>query len=471
MGDSDENEDEKQERKKDRKDTTQQRQSELKGKRKLGGGESSLAARRDELVGAEREQKSVLLPHSFQSASVGMGRGRRARVGAAIDVDVDGSAADGDKQLFEVEAFEEDGQQSATAAMRSIESVANNKAASKPARVLTNGKAADRLQDSRSLQPNGRYHQQQPTTAQQPAGSDDEMDATGDDNPWAQSTDVAGRKALRDDEQKKRRRKRHKSNAPTNSDTADSTVAGSSAVQLDVNSVLLSAGQAGAVDEEQQRLVAAAFAVGEDEEKQFADTKAAAISATVPTIEQFTSTLPGWGNWTGEGLQPRPPTVRQQREQREAQRKLLAAQQLALNSRRDSHLPHVIVSEQSDKRASKYLLQRLPFPYTSVDAYEQSLLQPLGKEWNAVEAHQKAVRPAVTITKGAIIEAVTYHDSEKERRQAERDEEEKRQREKQRDGTAVEGDKIDKAKASGKGRRAGERRGLEAGKRQNRQSK
>ena len=56
--------------------------------------------------------------------------------------------------------------------------------------------------------------------------------------------------------------------------------------------------------------------------------------------------------------------------------------------------------------------------------YEQSLLHPLGKEWNAVKAHQKAIRP-VTSIKGAIIEAITYHDSGKERREAERRDENK----------------------------------------------
>ena len=439
-----------------------QQHSEVKGKRKLGGSESRVAAKRDELMGAESGGKSVLLPHSFQSASVGMGRGKRARGGAAIDVDADGKEVDGNDELFEVEAFEEDGQHPAMLAARTVEPSTIEAVVS---RVPADGKAADKQRrPNKSIHTNGRYHlQQQPSRLQQ-TEREDELDVAGDDNPWAQPTDVAGRKALRDEEQKKRRRKRNKSNTTTDTDTANGTAAVSAAVELDVNSVLLSAGQAGAMDEEQQRLVAAAFAVGEDEEKQFADTKAAAISATMPTVEQFTTTLPGWGNWTGEGLQPRPPTVRQQREQRETQRKLLAAQQLALHSRRDSSLPHVIVSEQSDKRASKYLLQRLPFPYTSVDAYEQSLLQPLGKEWNAVEAHQKAVRPAVTMTKGAIIEAVTYHDSEKERREAERRVEDKQLRERQRDGTVADGSNDKPTKTNGKPRKGGERRGLEAGK-------
>ena len=406
-------------------------QHEVKGKRKLGGAESGLAARRDELLdGAEREEKSVLLPHSFQSASVGMSRGKRARVGATIDVDANGGDVDGNEQLFEVEAFEDDGQQAVTAqtAQRAVFiTPASGPSAENP--------PASKLQQVKiSVRSDGRYRRQQQPAKPQPFENGSEVDATGDDNPWAQRTDVAGRKALREEEQKKRRRKRHKSNTTLDSDTQSGMAAASAAVQLDVTSVLLSAGHTSAVDEEQQRLVAAAFAVGEDEEKQFADTKGAAISAAMPTVEQFTTTLPGWGNWTGEGMQPRPPTARQHREQRETQRKLLAAQQLALNSRRDSALPHVIVSEQSDKRASKYLLQRLPFPYTSVDAYEQSLLQPLGKEWNAVEAHQNAVRPAVTITKGAIIEAVTYHESDKERREVERKDEDKRQRDKQHNG-------------------------------------
>jgi hypothetical protein len=185
------------------------------------------------------------------------------------------------------------------------------------------------------------------------------------------------------------------------------------------------------------------------------------IGDTLPTIDSMSTTLPGWGNWTGDGMRPRPPTQRQQREQREAQRKLLAAQQLALNSRRDSHLPHVVISDKSDKRASKYLLARLPFPYTSVDAYEQSLLQPLGKEWNSVAAHQQAIMPQVVVKQGAIIEAITYHQSAKERKDAESKEEEERQKKRERGGEGKKKNRNEVKKGGGKG---GERRGLEGGK-------
>lgn len=43
---------------------------------------------------------------------------------------------------------------------------------------------------------------------------------------------------------------------------------------------------------------------------------------------------------------------------------------------------HVIISEKKDKRASKYMLKDLPFPYTSAAQHEQKLRTPMGPEWS-----------------------------------------------------------------------------------------
>jgi hypothetical protein len=65
-------------------------------------------------------------------------------------------------------------------------------------------------------------------------------------------------------------------------------------------------------------------------------------------------------------------------------------------SRADFGKAHVIISEKRDKKAAKFLVQDLPYPYTSKAQFERSLENPLGKEWNTRIATQRATLPKVT---------------------------------------------------------------------------
>ena len=63
--------------------------------------------------------------------------------------------------------------------------------------------------------------------------------------------------------------------------------------------------------------------------------------------------------------------------------------------RADAGKAHVIISEKKDKKASKYLVKDLPYPYTSRAQYERSLQTPVGTEWNTRVAFQKGTMPRV----------------------------------------------------------------------------
>jgi hypothetical protein len=65
-------------------------------------------------------------------------------------------------------------------------------------------------------------------------------------------------------------------------------------------------------------------------------------------------------------------------------------------SRADFGKAHVIISEKRDKKAAKFLVKDLPYPYTSKAQFERSLENPLGKEWNTRIATQRATLPKVT---------------------------------------------------------------------------
>jgi U3 small nucleolar RNA-associated protein 14 len=52
------------------------------------------------------------------------------------------------------------------------------------------------------------------------------------------------------------------------------------------------------------------------------------------------------------------------------------------SERKDAGLNHVIINEKKDKKASKYMLKDLPFPYTSAAQLEHKLRTPMGPEWS-----------------------------------------------------------------------------------------
>ena len=398
----------------------------LQGRRRIGGGADDSVERRE---GAKDDGGvSLLLPGSFQSVSVGLAKGTRVRADAALDIDVDAprdlTAERRADELFDIQAFPDDedttGATPAPLQHKKAVSRAVQAAATTSAPTSESGRSGElRWSGAR------RGRQQE---VEEKGGQEEE-------NPWAQATDVPARRELREEEQKQRRRRR------TTASTSEPDVP----TNIDVHSVLLpststSTDGSPSFDDsslEQRALVREAFAVGEDEEANFAKLKAALVEESLPTAPS-SSALPGWGAWVGDGVQSRPSRY-QQRKDEAAQRRLQEKRRQALSSRADARLPAVIISEKSDVRASKFLLARLPFPYTSVSAYEQSLRQPLGKEWNSVEAHARVIVPSVQVDKGAIIEPVTFHESARERKAEEMQREEREQ--KKRDAKELQGGK------------------------------
>lgn len=64
-------------------------------------------------------------------------------------------------------------------------------------------------------------------------------------------------------------------------------------------------------------------------------------------------------------------------------------------SRADYGKAHIIISEKRDKKAAKYLVKDLPYPYTSKAQFERSLSTPLGTEWNTRVGFQRGTLPKV----------------------------------------------------------------------------
>jgi U3 small nucleolar RNA-associated protein 14 len=67
-----------------------------------------------------------------------------------------------------------------------------------------------------------------------------------------------------------------------------------------------------------------------------------------------------------------------------------------------------------DKKAAKYLIKELPYPYTSHAQYARSMDTPIGAEWNTRVGFQRGTLPRVVKTAShidpvLISSRVTYH--------------------------------------------------------------
>ncbi|GAB5355035.1 hypothetical protein AAMO2058_000171300 [Amorphochlora amoebiformis] len=117
--------------------------------------------------------------------------------------------------------------------------------------------------------------------------------------------------------------------------------------------------------------------------------------------------VPGWGAWGGEGVKPRKSRKRKAKE---------AAEELAKKSagkKKKSGPRHVIVNHKRNKKAKKYTLESVPYPYTSKEQYEMSLRQPLGKEWNTLRTFQEITKPEVFTRTGEIIAPISSKELKK----------------------------------------------------------
>ncbi|KAF7303869.1 UTP14-domain-containing protein [Mycena indigotica] len=142
---------------------------------------------------------------------------------------------------------------------------------------------------------------------------------------------------------------------------------------------------------EQRELVAKAFA-GDNVVRDFEEAKQRELASDAP--QEIDLTLPGWGSWGGPHASSKPNKKRFTKH----------IPGILPTARADHGKAHVIISEKVDKKASKYLVNDLPYPYTSKAQYERSLETPVGREWNTRVAFQRGTLPKVVKKMGTVIE-------------------------------------------------------------------
>jgi U3 small nucleolar RNA-associated protein 14 len=99
------------------------------------------------------------------------------------------------------------------------------------------------------------------------------------------------------------------------------------------------------------------------------------------------------GSWGGAGMRKKPPKPQYV--------KKIAG--IDPTTRADYNKKHIIISEKKDKKAAKYMVTDLPYPYSSQAQYEKAMERPLGVQWNTRTAFQRATLPRVVKKPGVVI--------------------------------------------------------------------
>lgn len=144
-------------------------------------------------------------------------------------------------------------------------------------------------------------------------------------------------------------------------------------------------------DDEKQLAIAQAF---EDDDivAEFQREKQEEAKKNDP--QEIELSMPGWGSWSGAGIDPL-----KQKPKRRVILKFPAAEK-----RRPDNQGNVVIIENRDEKLKKHLVSTLPFPFTSVEDYEQSVRAPIGRDFVPATAHRLLTKPAVVTKSGTIIE-------------------------------------------------------------------
>ena len=150
----------------------------------------------------------------------------------------------------------------------------------------------------------------------------------------------------------------------------------------------------------QREIIRQAFQMyGEDVQAEFAAEKRKDVERELPK-DNGPALMPGWGMWKDQ--QKVPAWMLRERAAAEKKRADAAAR------RKDARLKHVIISEKFDKKAAKFSVPEVPFPFKSREDYERSMRMPLGREFMTDKVHRDMTRPDVLKTTGVMIDPLRH---------------------------------------------------------------
>nr|XP_018898407.1 PREDICTED: U3 small nucleolar RNA-associated protein 14 homolog A [Bemisia tabaci] len=105
--------------------------------------------------------------------------------------------------------------------------------------------------------------------------------------------------------------------------------------------------------------------------------------------------MPGWGYWAGHKMQP-------SQNPRKRRRRIINLPKPP--PRLDQNKGRAIIFEEESQSAQAHQIDAIPFPFKSVEDYEKSVRQPVGKVFVPTTASRKLTAPPVVTKLGTVIE-------------------------------------------------------------------
>ncbi|ETP48472.1 hypothetical protein F442_05801, partial [Phytophthora nicotianae P10297] len=126
--------------------------------------------------------------------------------------------------------------------------------------------------------------------------------------------------------------------------------------------------------------------------------------------------MSGWGSWAGDGVRVSKRQIAREQQAKEIARE---AKQKALAGRKDARLERVLINEKKDKKAAKYTVKDVPYPFTSREEYEAAMRNPLGSDWNTSQVTNVLTAPKIMKHAGTAIAPLVL--SKEDRKQAKKE--------------------------------------------------
>ncbi|OWZ21829.1 U3 small nucleolar RNA-associated protein [Phytophthora megakarya] len=126
--------------------------------------------------------------------------------------------------------------------------------------------------------------------------------------------------------------------------------------------------------------------------------------------------MSGWGSWAGDGVRVSKRQIAREQKAKDIARE---AKQKALAGRKDARLERVLINEKKDKKAAKYMVKDVPYPFTSREEYEAAMRNPLGSDWNTSQVTNVLTAPKIMKHAGTAIAPLVL--SKDDRKQAKKE--------------------------------------------------
>lgn len=134
-------------------------------------------------------------------------------------------------------------------------------------------------------------------------------------------------------------------------------------------------------DDKQKELIQEAFEIDEMDEVAAEEW----AKEQQEKAQKVPKSLSGWGSWFGSGIRAKPS---------------LSVPQVFKTDK-------VMENDERDKRAAKYLVKKIPFPFKSARQFDAVHKIPIGKEWNSKRVYQKQIAPEILTRDGEIIQPIS----------------------------------------------------------------